>query len=197
MDAYNNKSNGSIIGQFQQLIAVVMNEGLAITAISEKNYQYDFSYPQLSKGLVQFQDFKIQFLDYGDYMLVFSIDGIETGPTRKITISSVSLPPGTLAAEVLQYIMVVLTFFMVLLTTNPTNRKLWYSIGIVCIVVSILVVGFSASGLVWKILLCVTLAGTLIPLGEVVYKSHRVSQGDKNTMVRLLKLLFANFMPKK
>ena len=171
--------------ELTKMITNILNGGTSSAENKELGYSYDFAYPQINNGLVQFQDLKVQFLKPGDYMLVFSVDGIETSPTQKITIKKPT-DAGTLAANVLQYIIIVLTFFFVLLSTDPVHRRFWYILGTVFVIASIIVVSFTSSGLTWKIVLYILMTGIIVAMLEIIYKTRQVDKGKENTMVNFL-----------
>ena len=178
-------SSGS--STIQSIIKVVSEGGRFIKQLQfvDEGFPANFSYPiEDATGSLNFMDASIQFNKYGQFRVVFVIDGIETPGINKITVLPIqpTLVEKILAA--LDKIVVISVVVFVLMSNSAYHNILWIIGGFGAIILAYIIIIISGGqGILWNVLMFITFALLFIGLLEIVYQLYMRKKNKPSVFV--------------
>ena len=197
----NSSSNSKLDGEAsnpkqleQSLVSIIATIWASISGggklpgnIIEFNQQIkvEFSAPtQTSDNTLIFKDLKLSFVKYGDYSLVFIVDGIESIGSGIINYSEEETP-FTRIFDFSDYFMVAITFFAVAISTTKFHNSLFIIGGFISIFLTIAIIPFIKKSLLWKILLSFGCGGLILTLIEIIYQLYQRKRKNSTLVISL------------
>lgn len=143
----------------------ILNGGKIIKEV-DKNYEklnIKFSYPEEKMdGTLIFKDLSIEWKNTGKFMIVFSVNGIESEPSSEFDVQDQPQTAESYIVSVFETILIVMTVVTMLLGVTAKNHWVFLVIGFVVAATSIGLITLSENPLVWLILVWITLGSILL-----------------------------------